>query len=88
MERYLNHPVGWLTRFKHQYGIHETAAQGERLSASDAAVGCYIWHILCMVFCEFRNAGLRRKLLPIKKMIILKINVSCVQKSRVICLVL
>jgi hypothetical protein len=53
-----NGSVGWLTRFKQQYSICETAVQGERLSASDAAVGCYIWHILGMVLCKSSNAGL------------------------------
>jgi hypothetical protein len=33
--------VGWLTRFKQWYGIREIVVQGERLSAIDAAVGCY-----------------------------------------------
>jgi hypothetical protein len=41
LEGEFNASIGWLTRFKQQYGILEIAVQGERLSASDAAANMF-----------------------------------------------
>jgi hypothetical protein len=48
---------GWQTRFKQRYSICEIAVQEEKLSAIDAAVGCYAQCISGMVFHESSNAG-------------------------------
>jgi hypothetical protein len=42
LEGEFNASMGWLTRFKQRYGIHEIAVQGERLSTNDAAADMFI----------------------------------------------
>jgi hypothetical protein len=41
LEGEFNASVGWLTRFKQRYCIHEIAVQGERLSANNAAADMF-----------------------------------------------
>jgi hypothetical protein len=48
--------VGWLARFKQQYGINEIAVQGERLSANDATADRF--HIEFQKFVHEENLKL------------------------------